>query len=138
MTNHVLRPALHYFTPSAAAGSLSQVHIDRLRVSARAAFDRVNLSLASLQSSLLLLAEIERSNALRPIALRLSERQVPQRGRGIAPEPRSPSILWDVYPAFPKAIRLGEIEAADQREAIEMAAKKFEQDPAILIVMRRA
>jgi hypothetical protein len=38
---------------------------------------------------------------------------------------------------FPKSIRLGEIEADDEREAIEKAAQKFEQDPAILIVMRR-
>jgi hypothetical protein len=101
MTNHVFLSALDHFITSAAAGSHSQAHINRLRMSARAAFDCVNLSLASLQSSLLLLAEIERS-------------------------PRSPPIRWDVYPAFPNAIRLGEIEAADQREAIERAAKKFE------------
>jgi hypothetical protein len=52
-------------------------------------------------------------------------------------EPRSPRIRWDVYPALPRAIRLGEVAAADEREAIEKAAKKFRQDPAILIVMRR-
>ena len=49
----------------------------------------------------------------------------------------SPLIWWDIYPALPNSIRLGEVEAADEREAIEKAAKKFEQDPAILIVMRR-
>jgi hypothetical protein len=53
-------------------------------------------------------------------------------------EPRSPPICWDVYPALPKSIRLGEIEAADQREAIEKAVKKFEQPPTMLIVIRRA
>jgi hypothetical protein len=53
-------------------------------------------------------------------------------------EPRSPPIWWDVYPAFPKSIRLGEIKASDQREAIEKAAKKFEQAPAMLTVIRRA
>jgi hypothetical protein len=52
-------------------------------------------------------------------------------------DPHSQPIWWDIYPALPRAIRLGEVEAADEREAIEKAAKKFEQDPAILIVMRR-
>jgi hypothetical protein len=100
-------------------------------VSARAAFDQVNISLASMQNSLLLLAEIERSRSLRPIPLRL-------RREALRTQPRSPPVRWDVYPAFPKSIRLGEIEAADEREAIEKAAEKFEQDPAILIVIRRA
>jgi hypothetical protein len=45
--------------------------------------------------------------------------------------------IWDIYPAVPKPIRLGEVEAADEREAIEKAAEKFQQDPAILVVMRR-
>jgi hypothetical protein len=44
----------------------------------------------------------------------------------------SRAIRWDISPALPKAIRLGEVEAADEREAIEKAAKKFEQDPAKL------
>jgi hypothetical protein len=44
--------------------------------------------------------------------------------------------IWDIYPAV-SAIRLGEVEAIDEREAIEKAAEKFQQDPAILIVMRR-
>jgi hypothetical protein len=47
------------------------------------------------------------------------------------------SIWWDIYPAVPKAIRLGEVEAADEREAIEKAAEQFKQDPAKLIVVRR-
>jgi hypothetical protein len=55
------------------------------------------------------------------------------------PHSHSPPIWWDIYsPALPRAIRLGEVEAADEREAIEKAAKKFEQGPVILIVMRRA
>jgi hypothetical protein len=131
MTNHVFLSALDHFIMSAAAGSRSQAHINRLRVSATAAFDHVNFSLASLQSSLLLLAEIERSDSFRAVAERLV-------GVGIAKEPRSPPVCWDVYPAFPNSIRLGEIEAADQREALERAAKKFEQTPAMLIVMQRA
>ena len=54
--------------------------------------------------------------------------------------PHSRPIWWDIYPAIPaieKAIRLGEVEATDEREAVEKAAEKFQQDPAILIVMRR-
>jgi hypothetical protein len=49
-------------------------------------------------------------------------------------------IWWDIYPTIPaleKAIRLGEVEATDEREAVEKAAEKFQQDPAILIVMPR-
>jgi hypothetical protein len=137
MINHGSLSASDRSITSAVAGSHSRAHINRLRVSATVAFDRVNISMAVLQSSLLLLAEIERSNSFRPIALRLSERLVPGTP-ALRTEPRSRPIWWDVYPAFPKSIRLGEIEAADQREAIERAAKKFEQDSAILIVVRRA
>jgi hypothetical protein len=46
-------------------------------------------------------------------------------------------LIWDIYPAVGKAIRVGEVEAIDEREAIEKAAEKFQQNPAILIVMRR-
>jgi hypothetical protein len=137
MTDHVFPSTLDHFITSATAGSQSRAEINRLRVSARAAFERVNISLASLQSSLLLLAEIERLNSLRPIALPLPER--PALGReALRTDLRSSPVWWDVYPALPKSIRLGEIEAADQREAIEKAAKKFQQNPAILIVIRRA
>jgi hypothetical protein len=129
MTNHLFLSAL---SNKRGGGSHGRAHVNRLRVSARAAFDQVNISLASIQSSLLLLAEIERSNSFRPIPLGLPG------GEALRTEPRSPPIRWDVYPAFPKSIRLGEIEAADEREAIEKAAEKFEQDPAILIVMRQA
>jgi len=54
-------------------------------------------------------------------------------------EPQSPSqpVLWDIYPAVSNAIRLGEVEAIDQREAITKACEKFQQDPTILIVVRR-
>jgi hypothetical protein len=44
---------------------------------------------------------------------------------------------WNVSPAVPKTIRLGEVEAADKREAIEEAAPRFQQDLAILMVVRR-
>jgi hypothetical protein len=134
MTDHVFLSVLDHFITSATAGSQSRAEINRLRVSARAAFERVNISL---QSSLLLLAEIERLNSLRPIALPLPER--PALGKeALRTDLRSSPIWWDVYPALPKSIRLGEIEAVDQREAIEKASKKFRQNPAILIVIRRA
>jgi hypothetical protein len=112
-------------------------HINQLRVAAKAAREQVNFSLASIQSSLLLLAAIERSNPLRPIAPWSPERPVPETP-ALRTEPRLSSVWWDVYPDFPNAIRLGKVEAADEREAIEKAAKKFQQVPAILIVMRRA
>jgi hypothetical protein len=35
------------------------------------------------------------------------------------------------------AIRLGEVEATDEADAIEKAAEQFQQDPAKLIVVRR-
>jgi len=44
--------------------------------------------------------------------------------------------IWDIYPAV-SAIRLGEVEAVDEREAVEKAAEKFQQNPGILIVIRR-
>ena len=54
-------------------------------------------------------------------------------------KPQAPSqpVQWDVYPAFQNSIRLGEVEADHEREAVEKAAKKLGQDPAILIVVRR-
>jgi hypothetical protein len=36
-----------------------------------------------------------------------------------------------------KAIRLGEVEAADERAAIKKAAEKFGQNPMMLIAARR-
>jgi hypothetical protein len=53
------------------------------------------------------------------------------------PTRKSQPVRWDIYPVFPNSIRLGEIEAADKREAIEKAAERFQQDPAVLIVVRR-
>ena len=135
MTSDVFLSVFDHFIASAAVGS-DRARINQMRVSSRAARDQVIISLSCIQSSLLLLAEIERSNSLRPIALRLPERLVP-RTPALRTEPRSLPMWWDVYPAISKSIRLGEIEAADKREAIEKAAKKFEQAPAMLVVIRR-
>jgi hypothetical protein len=53
---------------SSSTSDMVTAHINQLRVAAKAAREQVNFSLASIQSSLLLLAAIERSNPLRPIA----------------------------------------------------------------------
>jgi hypothetical protein len=53
------------------------------------------------------------------------------------PQPLSQPVRWDIYPPFPNSIRLGEVEADHEREAIEKAAKKLGQDPAVLIVVQR-
>jgi hypothetical protein len=45
--------------------------------------------------------------------------------------------IFDIYPAVPKAIRLGEIKAIDEADAIEKAAQKYQQNPTMLIVVRR-
>jgi hypothetical protein len=47
------------------------------------------------------------------------------------------SILWDIYPTIPKAIRFGEVEANDEAGAIEKAAQKFKQPVTILMAVRR-
>jgi hypothetical protein len=45
--------------------------------------------------------------------------------------------LWDIYPAIEHAIRLGEVEATDEADAIEKAAEKFEQPATKLTAVRR-
>ena len=40
------------------------------------------------------------------------------------PEPSQP-IAWTVYKLAAKQTRLGEVEAADERGAVEKAAKEF-------------
>jgi hypothetical protein len=52
-------------------------------------------------------------------------------------EPEAIHSIFDIYPAIPQAIRLGEVEATDEADAIKKAAKKFQQQPAMLIVVRR-
>lgn len=52
------------------------------------------------------------------------------------PEPSQPTI-WTIYKVAAKQIRLGEVEAADEREAIEKAAKEFSQHATMLIAVQR-
>jgi hypothetical protein len=49
----------------------------------------------------------------------------------------SDAIWWDIYPADESAIRLGEVEAADETNAIEKAAEKFKQPATKLMAVRR-
>ena len=46
-------------------------------------------------------------------------------------------VTWTIYRAGCKAIWLGEVETADEREAIVKAAKEFKQEPAKLIAVLR-
>ena len=54
-------------------------------------------------------------------------------------QPSPPLFWWDIYPAptTGAAIRYGEVEAADEREAVEKAAEKFQQPVEKLIAVRR-
>jgi hypothetical protein len=49
----------------------------------------------------------------------------------------SQPVTWKVYRAAKKAIWLGEVEAADEREAVEKAAREFRQHATRLIAVRR-
>ncbi len=56
--------------------------------------------------------------------------------------PRKPQqsvqpTTWTIYKVAAKQTRLGEVEAADEREAIEKAAKEFKQHVTKLIAVRR-
>jgi len=51
-------------------------------------------------------------------------------------EPSQPTE-WTIYKVAAKQTRLGEVEAADEREAVEKAAKEFGQHASKLIAVRR-
>ncbi len=53
------------------------------------------------------------------------------------PQPPPPTT-WTIYKVAAKQTRLGEVEAADEREAIERAAKEFGQHASKLIAVRRS
>jgi hypothetical protein len=57
----------------------------------------------------------------------------------VARQPQSPSqpVSWDIYRAVAKGKLFGTVEAVDEGEAIEKAAKEFKQDPAKLIAVWR-
>jgi hypothetical protein len=52
------------------------------------------------------------------------------------PEPPQP-MKWGIYKIAAKQTWVGEVEAADEREAIEKAAKEFRIDAHRLIAVRR-
>jgi hypothetical protein len=66
---------------------------------------------------------------LRPILPDISRK--PQR------PPQPTETKWHVYKLAAKRQRVGEIEAVDEREAIEKAAKEFRLDPAKLMAEQR-
>lgn len=83
-------------------------------------------------SSRELMAEVDAEMVRRmlpPASAPISDRQ----------SPPLPLVLiwWDIYPPLPGRIRLGEVEAADEREALETAARRFGQDPAKMTALRR-
>jgi hypothetical protein len=86
-----------------------QAHISLLLKAERAARHQINASLASIQSSLLLLDEVERSTS-RPITLPLPGGPLLEtaalRRDDRKTETRSQPVWWDIYPDVPKAIRL--------------------------------
>jgi hypothetical protein len=63
---------------------------------------------------------------------------VPVRRPILAFVPKKPQpTTWTIYKVAAKQTRLGEVEAADEREAIEKAAKEFGQHATKLIAVRR-
>jgi hypothetical protein len=56
----------------------------------------------------------------------------------VARKPTPPQLTtWTIYKVAAKQTRLGEVEAADEREAIEKAAKEFKQHESKLIAVQR-
>jgi hypothetical protein len=53
------------------------------------------------------------------------------------PPPRPTKTTWHVYKLAAKSQWVGEIEAVDEREAIEIAAKEFKQLAKKLMAVRR-
>ena len=54
-----------------------------------------------------------------------------------AKQPTPPPIRWDIYKLAPEQTRVGEVEASDEREAIEIAAKRFRLPASNLMALRR-
>jgi hypothetical protein len=105
-------------------------HTARVFSSIKGDTRHVAIALKVIASSRELMAEVDAAMARRmlpPASARTSDH----------PSPLIPLIWWDIYPPPPCAIRLGEVEAADEREAIEKAARTFGQDPAKLTAMRQ-
>ena len=52
-------------------------------------------------------------------------------------QPTPPSIRWDIYTLAPKQTWTGEVEASDEREAIDIAANEFRLPASNLMAVRR-
>jgi len=55
----------------------------------------------------------------------------------MAKKPEPPPSRWTIYKLAAKQTWVGEVEAADEREAIEKAAKEFRQPAAKLMAVPR-
>jgi len=56
----------------------------------------------------------------------------------VARKPTPPQLTtWTIYKVAAKQTRLGEVEAADERAAIEKAAKEFRVPASKLMAVRR-
>jgi hypothetical protein len=63
---------------------------------------------------------------------------IPNTHAGMPRKPEPPQLAkWSIYRAAKKAVRLGEVEADNEHEAIEKAAKEFRTDASKLIAVRR-
>ena len=49
----------------------------------------------------------------------------------------APPIVWTIYKIAAKQVRIGEVEATDEREAVEKAANEFGQHRSKLIAVKR-
>jgi hypothetical protein len=54
-----------------------------------------------------------------------------------AAQPTPPPIRWDIYKLARKQTSIGEVEASDECEAIEIAAKQFRLPASNLMALRR-
>jgi hypothetical protein len=52
--------------------------------------------------------------------------------------PPSHTMSWDIVRAGSKIEFLGSVEATDERDAIEKAAKEFKTDPKKLLAVKRS
>jgi hypothetical protein len=69
----------------------------------------------------------------------LKEQSQPANNAGMAKQPNKPQAptLWDIFKAANKARPLGTVEAADEDEAIEKAAKEYKVIASKLIAVAR-
>jgi hypothetical protein len=102
---------------------LSPEELDMLRQQIEEGFDNIT----------------EVDDEIRGIVARNCYRSFGQKKTDVPRKPQAPPqpITWTIYKVAAKQTRLGEVEAADEREAVEKAAKEFGQHATKLIAVRR-